>query len=229
MKLSIIIPVFNEEKTIGEIIRRTDNVKINFEKEIIAVNDGSLDRTKDVLNQLREKYNFILLEHQKNQGKGAAIKTGISRATGDFILIQDADLEYDPNDYPVLLEPILKGEANVVYGSRILMKNSYSLKSYFWGGQFLTFVFNFLFNEKLTDINTGYKVFAKEVLEKINLKENDFAFCEEVTCKVKKLGYKIKEVPIHYYPRDFKEGKKIRWWKDGFKGLFTILKYKFVN
>lgn len=229
MKLSIIIPVFNEEKTIGEIIKKIKKVPIGVDKEIIVINDGSFDNTKKILEELKKEFGFILLEHQKNQGKGAAIKTGLSKATGDFVLIQDADLEYEPNDYPFLLEPFLKKEAKVVYGSRNLLKNPRSSKSYFFGGQFLTFIFNLFFNEKLTDINTGYKVFAKEVFEKIELKENDFAFCEEITCKIKKLGYKIKEVPIHYYPRNFKEGKKIRWWRDGFKGLITILKYRFVN
>ncbi|PIV45835.1 glycosyl transferase [bacterium (Candidatus Gribaldobacteria) CG_4_10_14_0_2_um_filter_33_15] len=228
MKLSIIVPVFNEEESIEEIIKRIENVSIGIEKEIIVVNDGSYDETKDVLERLKRKFNFVSLEHQKNQGKGAAIRTGLLKARGDFILIQDADLEYDPKDYPILLEPLIKKEVKVVYGSRNLFENPRSSKSYFLGGQFLTFAFNLLFFEKLTDINTGYKVFAKEVLEKINLKENDFAFCEEITCKVKQLGYKIREVPIHYHPRSFKEGKKIRWYKDGLRGLWTIIKYRII-
>ena len=228
MKLSIIVPVFNEEESIEEIIKRIENVSIGIEKEIIVVNDGSYDETKDVLERLKRKFNFVSLEHQKNQGKGAAIRTGLLKARGNFILIQDADLEYDPKDYPILLEPLIKKEVKVVYGSRNLFENPRSSKSYFLGGQFLTFAFNLLFFEKLTDINTGYKVFAKEVLEKINLKENDFAFCEEITCKVKQLGYKIREVPIHYHPRSFKEGKKIRWYKDGLRGLWTIIKYRII-
>ena len=228
MKLSIIVPVFNEEESIEEIIKRIENVSRGIEKEIIVVNDGSYDETKDVLERLKRKFNFVSLEHQKNQGKGAAIRTGLLKARGDFILIQDADLEYDPKDYPILLEPLIKKEVKVVYGSRNLFENPRSSKSYFLGGQFLTFAFNLLFFEKLTDINTGYKVFAKEVLEKINLKENDFAFCEEITCKVKQLGYKIREVPIHYHPRSFKEGKKIRWYKDGLRGLWTIIKYRII-
>ena len=228
MKLSIIVPVFNEEESIEEIIKRIENVSIGIEKEIIVVNDGSYDETKDVLERLKRKFNFVSLEHQNNQGKGAAIRTGLLKARGNFILIQDADLEYDPKDYPILLEPLIKKEVKVVYGSRNLFENPRSSKSYFLGGQFLTFAFNLLFFEKLTDINTGYKVFAKEVLEKINLKENDFAFCEEITCKVKQLGYKIREVPIHYHPRSFKEGKKIRWYKDGLRGLWTIIKYRII-
>jgi len=163
MKLSIIVPVFNEEESIEEIIKRIENVSIGIEKEIIVVNDGSYDETKDVLERLKRKFNFVSLEHQKNQGKGAAIRTGLLKARGDFILIQDADLEYDPKDYPILLEPLIKKEVKVVYGSRNLFENPRSSKSYFLGGQFLTFAFNLLFFEKLTDINTGYKVFAKEV------------------------------------------------------------------
>lgn len=226
MKVSIIVPVFNEEETIEEIIRRIEAVSLPIDKEVIVVDDGSLDNTREVLKKIKKEFDFILIEHQKNQGKGAAIKTGLSQATGDFILIQDADLEYSPEEYPILLGPLLKGEAEIVYGSRNILKNPYFSRIYFLGGQFLTFVFNLLFKTKLTDINTGYKVFKKGILENFNLKEKNFAFCEEVTCKAVKKGYKIKEVPISYTPRGFKNGKKIRWWSDGFKGLFVIIIYK---
>jgi len=210
MKLSIIIPVFNKEKTIEAIIQKVESVPLSIEKEIIVVNDGSFDNTKQVLNKLKEKYNFIFLEHQKNKGKGAAIKTGVKKATGDIILIQDADLEYDPNDYPILINPFLRDKTEVIYGSRLLRKNPHSSKLYTLGGKFLTSVLNLLFETKLTDITTGYKVFKKGILKKLNLKERRFAFCEEVTSKLIKNGYKIKEVPIYYRPRGFKKGKKIR-------------------
>jgi len=229
MKVSIIIPVFNEEKTIEEIIKKIEKVPLSIKKEIIIVNDGSFDNTKKILEQLKKKFDFILISHQKNQGKGAAIRTGLSLTTGDFILIQDADLEYSPGDYPVLLEPLLKNEAEIVYGSRNIFENPRFSIFYFWGGQFLTSIFNFLFKTKLTDINTGYKVFKKDVFKNIKLRENDFAFCEEITCKVIKRGYKIKEVSIHYSPRNFKEGKKIRWWRDGLRGLYVIIKYHLLN
>ncbi len=190
------------------------------------IDDGSSDSTKDLLKQLKKQFNFILTEHHKNQGKGAAVKTGLSLATGDFVLIQDADLEYNPEDYSILLEPLLKREVEVVYGSRGILNNPYSYKIYLWGGRFLTFVFNLIFRTKLTDINTGYKVFAKKTLKDLNLKEKRFSFCEEITCKLIKKGYKIKEAPIRYTPREFKNGKKICWWRDGLKGLWVILKYR---
>jgi glycosyltransferase involved in cell wall biosynthesis len=224
MKVSIIIPVFNEEKTIEKIIKKIEKVPLSIKKEIIIVNDGSFDNTKKILEQLKEKFDFILISHQKNQGKGAAIRTGLSLATGDFILIQDADLEYSPEDYPILLKPLLEEESEIVYGSRNLLENPRFSAIYYLGGKFLTFIFNLLFKTKLTDINTGYKVFKKDVFKDIKLFEDGFAFCEEITCKVVKRGYKIKEVPIHYFPRSFREGKKLHWW-DGFKGLLTIIKY----
>lgn len=228
MKLSIIIPVFNEKNTIKEIIKRVANVSLALEKEIIVIDDGSFDGTKNILKELKEEFNFILLEHPKNSGKGAAIKTGLSSASGDFLIIQDADLEYNPEAYPKLLEPLLKGETSIVYGSRNLFTNPCFSKTYFLGGKFLTFIFNFLFGTKLTDINTGFKVFRKEVIKNFDLKEKRFSFCEEVTCKIVKNGYKIKEVAIGYRPRSFKEGKKIRWWRDGFRSLFTIIKYRIL-
>jgi len=229
MRLSIIIPVFNEEKTIEEILNRVIKVSLPMEKEIIVVNDASLDNTQKTLIELKKQFNFVLIEHKINQGKGAAIKNGLSVVSGDFVLIQDADLEYDPRDYPALLEPLIKGQADVVYGSRILRKNPHSSELYFLGGQFLTRFFNIIFKTHLTDINTGYKVFKKGILEKLDLKEKRFAFCEEVTSKAVKKGYKITERPINYSPRSFKEGKKIRWWKDGFRSLFAIIKYRVMN
>lgn len=225
MKLSIIIPVFNEEKTIGEIIERIKNVSLPIEREIIVVDDCSTDKTLEILSKLRALVDLKIVKHPTNQGKGAAIKTGISYVSGDFILIQDADLEYDPKDYPVLLDPFLSENADIVYGSRNLIKNSRSSNLYFWGGRFISSFFNFLYGSRVGDINTGYKVFKKGILENLDLKEKRFSFCEEVTCKVLKKGFLIKEVPIHYYPRGFKEGKKIRWWRDGPRSVITMIKY----
>jgi len=226
MKLSVIIPVFNEEKTVEEIINKVVFVSLPIEKEIIVVDDGSTDNTRKILGRLQRRLGFIYLEHQINQGKGAAIKTALSRAAGDFTLIQDADLEYNPEEYPLLIGPLLNGKADAVYGSRNISSNPRFKKLYFWGGKFLTMFFNLLFNAKLTDINTGYKVFKREILQNLGLKEKRFSFCEEVTCKLIEKGYIIKEVPIHYSPRGFKDGKKIRWWKDGARGMMTILKHR---
>jgi len=230
MKLSIIVPVFNEEESIEEIIKRIENVSIGIEKEIIVVNDGSYDETKDVLERLKRKFNFVSLEHQKNQGKGAAIRTGLLKARGDFILIQDADLEYDPKDYPILLEPLIKKEVKVVYGSRNLFENPRSSKSYFLGGQFLTFAFNLLFFEKLTDINTGYKVFAKEVLEKINYNKlsNDFVFDSQMLFSIVKKQYRIGDIPVPV--RYFAEASSINLERSityGLQTLWEIVKFIF--
>ena len=224
--LSVIIPVFNEKNTIEEIIKRVEKVFLSIKKEIIVVDDGSFDETKDILKRLKKEIDFKLIVHKKNRGKGAAVRTGIENSGGEIILIQDADLEYSPEEYQNLIEPILKNETDVVYGSRDFLNNPHSSQKYYLGGKFLTFVFNLLFGTNLTDINTGYKVFKKEVLKNIELLENDFSFCEEVTAKVVKLGYKIKEMPIQYLPRSFKQGKKIRWYKDGLKALYVIMKYR---
>lgn len=226
MKLSIIIPAYNEEKTIEEIIRRIEGISLPAEKKIIVVDDASTDKTRIFLEELKNQNNLVLLHHQKNQGKGAAIKTALPYAAGDFILVQDADLEYDPKDYPALLTPLLKNETDIVYGSRNLKKNPRSSISFYWGGKLLTFILNLLFGTKLTDINTGYKVFKRKVLENIKLEESGFAFCEEVTCKALKKGYRIKEVPINYYPRTRQQGKKI-YWKDGLYGVWVIFKHRF--
>jgi glycosyltransferase involved in cell wall biosynthesis len=225
MKLSIIIPVFNEEKTIQAVIENIKGVFLPIEKEIIVIDDCSTDKTWDILNSLRDRIDFKLLKHKTNQGKGAAIKTGLSAVSGDFVLIQDADLEYDPKDYPTLMGPFLTDKADIVYGSRNLIKNARSSDLYFWGGRLISYFFNFLYGANISDINTGYKVFRMGILEDLDLKEKRFSFCKEVTCKAFKRGYKIMEVPIHYYPRGFKDGKKIRWWKDGPLSVYAMLRY----
>jgi len=230
MRLSIIIPCYNESATILEIVNKILNLKYNIEKEIILVDDFSDDGTKEIirLNFLNHK-DISVIFHDKNSGKGAAIKTAKKFVSGDIIIIQDADLEYDPNDYKKLIEPIINNETKVVYGSRVLNQNRYSAKGFtsklrVFGNHVLTIISNILNKQKLTDAHTCYKVFSREVFDKINLEENDFSFCPEVTSKVSKLGYEIIEVPISYNGRDYKNGKKIKF-SDAFKALKTLIKY----
>lgn len=228
MKLSIIIPILNEEKTVEEIIRRVANAPLSIEKEIIVVNDGSTDSTADVLERMKEKHNLILEAHIKNQGKGSSIVTGLKMATGDFVIIQDADLEYDPKDYQKLLNPLISKQGEVVYGSRLLKENRKSSWAFYLGGKLVTAVTNILYNTKITDEPTCYKVFKKDLLNSLNLQSRGFEFCPEVTAKVAKRGIKILEVPISYNPRNSLQGKKIKW-KDGIIAVWTLLKYKFIN
>lgn len=230
MTLSVLIPVFNEKNTISEILKKINEVDLKdlgFDKEVIIVDDGSKDGTIDILRGLEERYKIIY--HSKNQGKGAAIKTGLKEVFGDYLIIQDADLEYDPRDYRKLLETALKNNAKVVYGSRTINpRNRFSYTSYYFGGIFLNFATNFLYGTKITDESTGYKLFKTEIIKSIPLRCQRFEFCPEVTAKVSKRGIKIYEVPINYYPRHIKEGKKIKW-RDGVIALWTLIKYKFVD
>lgn len=224
MKLSIIVPVFNEARTIEEAIKRVSEAPtLGFEKEIIAVDDGSSDGSEKILEDIKEKYGFLLLRHYKNCGKGAAIKTGLEQATGDWILIQDADFEYDPKDYPRLLGG-LSENSPVVYGSRNLKKQKMGYWHYVLGVKFLNFLLNLLFGSRLTDAYTCYKVFSTSLIKSLSLTSQGFEFEAEVTAKILKKGVKIKEVPIHYYPRNFSQGKKIRF-IDGFIAIWTIIKY----
>ncbi len=227
-KVSIIIPAYNEEKTIEKILKKIISVKLPLEKEIIVVNDGSTDKTKEILENLKEKYNIKVI-HKINEGKGSAIKEGLKLANGDIIIIQDADLEYDPNDYIKLIEPILKGESKVVYGSRLrkFRKNKFSHISYLIGGIIVTLITNILYKVFLTDEPTGYKVFHKDLKNiLINAKANKFDWEPEITAKILRKGYKIIEVPINYYPRKKSEGKKIRW-RDGLDAILTLIKWRF--
>jgi len=227
-KLSIIIPVFNEAETIQKILRFIEVVPIDWTKEIIVVDDGSTDGTADILDKLKQAQSFIYVKHTKNFGKGKAIRTALKYATGDAIIIQDADLEYDPFDYQKLLAEFEKGNP-VVYGSRNLDKKTE--RGYFFyslGGRLITAVCNLLFGSHLTDINTGYKLFDSGIIKNINLEKDGFEFCEEVTVKILRKGIAIKEVPINYYPRSFKEGKKIKI-KDGFKAISTLITYRFFK
>ena len=228
MKLSVIIPVFNEKKTIEEIIRRVQAAEVGLEKEIIVVDDASEDGTRQILENLNHP-NVKICFHSKNQGKGAALRTGFSKVKGDIILIQDADLEYDPKDYPVLLEPLLDGRADVVYGSRFL--GGPHRVFFFWhyvGNKLLTTLSNMFSNLNLSDMETCYKVFKKELLNRITLKSKRFGIEPEITIKFAKLKCKIYEVPISYSGRDYSEGKKIGW-KDGVAAIFHVIRFKFFN
>ncbi|MCJ7611136.1 MAG: glycosyltransferase family 2 protein [Candidatus Aminicenantes bacterium] len=228
MKVSIVIPVYNERATIREILKRVQAVKLRIPKEIIVVDDFSRDGTRDILGKLRMP-NLKVIYHEVNRGKGAALSTGFSRATGDIVLIQDADLEYDPKEYPSLLAPILDGRADVVYGSRF--QGGSHRVMFFWhyvGNKLLTTFSNMVSNLNLTDMETCYKVFKKDVLKRINLKSKRFGFEPEITIKLSRLRCRIYEVPISYAGRDYSEGKKIGW-KDGVAAVYHIVKYGFFD
>jgi glycosyltransferase involved in cell wall biosynthesis len=229
VKLSIIMPVYNEKATIREILERVRAVDVGMEKEIIVVDDGSKDGTREILREEESRGDIKVLYHERNMGKGAAVRTGIASATGDFIIIQDADLEYDPQDYPALLKPLLDGEAEVVYGSRFLGGSGSSMISWHrFGNKFLTAVTNLLYSSSLSDMETCYKAFRASVIKSIPLRSNRFEIEPEITAKILKRGYKILEVPIRYRGREFHEGKKISW-KDGFSAIWTLLKYRFAE
>jgi glycosyltransferase involved in cell wall biosynthesis len=227
MKITVIIPAFNEKNTIQEIVRRVQAMKLI--EEIIIVDDGSTDGTREIISKMdgRDHVRVILLE--KNQGKGAAVRTGISNATGEVLIIQDADLEYDPREYPNLMRPIEEGMADVVYGSRFLGAPHRAIL--FWNmvaNKLLTLMTNILFNTILTDMETGYKVFKREVVADMKIHAKRFDFEPEFTAKILKKKVRVFEVPITFNPRDYSEGKKIKM-RDAFEAVWTLLKYRFVD
>ncbi|MDX1709362.1 MAG: glycosyltransferase family 2 protein [Desulfobacterales bacterium] len=228
MKVSVIIPVYNEKSTISEIIDRVRAV--DLEKEIIVVDDGSTDGTSQQLAEIVRRFEDVtILSHQKNRGKGAALRTGFAEASGEIIIVQDADLEYDPRDYEALLVPILDGRADVVYGSRFLGGPHRVL--FFWhyvGNKFLTLLSDAFSNLNITDMETCYKMFKKEVLDDIQLRSNRFGFEPEFTMKIAKKGFRVYEVPISYSGRTYEEGKKIGW-RDGLSAMFAIVWFRFFD
>ncbi len=224
--VSIIIPAYNEERTIEEIICKVYDVSIN--KEIIVVNDGSHDRTSTIISNIKDKYNLKTINLEKNFGKGYAIRKGIEASNGEIILTQDADLETDPAEYQKLLAPIIEGRAKVVFGSRFLGSINNMNKFNYIGNKFLTFIANALYRIKITDEATVYKIFLKEVLDSIELKSNRFELCPELVAKIAKRKYKIFEVPISFNGRSKDEGKKLRL-RDGIIAIWTLIKYRFVD
>jgi glycosyltransferase involved in cell wall biosynthesis len=228
MKLSVVIPVFNEERTIEQIVERVRAVPLD--KELIVVDDCSTDQTRQILARLAAADDVTVLRHDRNRGKGAALRTGFAAARGEVVLIQDADLEYDPQDYPKLLEPILDGRADVVYGSRFSGGEPHRVL-YFWhsvGNRFLTLLSNVLTNLNLSDLEVCYKVFRREILQAIEIEEARFGFEPEITAKIAKARCRIYEVGITYSGRTYQEGKKIGW-RDGLRAIWCILKYNLLR
>jgi glycosyltransferase involved in cell wall biosynthesis len=224
MKLSVVIPCFNEKNTITDVIKAVKASPISC--EIIVVDDCSTDGTRELLQSHLESQVDLVIYHSRNLGKGSALRSGFAAATGDIVIVQDADLEYDPQEYPVMIDPILRNKADVVYGSRFMGAGPHRVV-YFWhmvGNQFLTTLSNMFTNINLTDMETCYKAFRREVIQAIKIEENRFGFEPEVTAKVSKMGCRIYEVGISYYGRTYQEGKKINW-KDGFRAIWCILKY----
>jgi len=224
--LSVIMPVYNERETLSEILARVRAV--DLPKEIVVVDDGSTDGSRDLLREEEKKGGLRVFYHEVNKGKGAAVRTGLEHASGDFIIIQDADLEYDPRDYPKLLKPLLEGQAEVVYGSRFMEfgKTMFFLQAL--GNRIVTLVTNLLYGTSLSDMETCYKVFRAEVIKSIPLRSRRFELEPEITAKLLKRGYHIHEVPISYQGREYHEGKKLTW-RDGIKALWALLKYRFVD
>ncbi len=233
MRLSIVIPVFNEKNTLAEIVKRAICAEVNMAKEIILVDDFSTDGTRDLYEPIRRSFpdaDVRVLFHERNQGKGAALRTGFAEVTGDIVLIQDADLEYDPRDYPKLLAPILEGRADVVYGSRFSGGEPHRVL-YFWhmvGNKFLTLLSNAFTNLNLTDMETCYKVFRADVLKTIRIKSNRFGVEPELTAKIAKGKWRVYEVGISYAGRDYREGKKITW-RDGVRAIFSIVRFRLAD
>lgn len=230
MKLSIVIPVWNEEKTVAQILEKVCSIKFPWEREIIVVNDGSKDKTKEKLKPFLTKIKYF---EQENQGKGAALKNGFSKATGDYIIVQDADMEYDPNDIVRMLSVVK--DNNVVYGSRLTHapvlfgKNRTPILLHYFGNKLLSLITSLLYGAWITDMETCYKLFPRAAVSKMTLRAKGFEFEPEITAKLLKNGYKITEIPISTKPREFNEGKKLNTWRDGKKALWALFKYRFVD
>jgi glycosyltransferase involved in cell wall biosynthesis len=225
--LSVIVPVYNERNTVAEILRRIRAVKLPLEVEVVVVDDGSTDGTEKVLSALQDS-TVRVITHERNRGKGAAVRTGMASAKGDLLVIQDADLEYDPEDWRRLLEPILRGKAKVVYGSRFTGERKNILPSHWVGNRFLVLVTNLLYRSTLSDMETCYKLFDRSVLEGITINSDRFEFEPEITAKLLRRGYRIYEVPVSYAGREPSEGKKITW-HDGIGALVTLIRYRFTR
>jgi glycosyltransferase involved in cell wall biosynthesis len=226
-KLSVVVPVYNERSTVVEILRRIRTVELpgGLDLEVVVVDDGSTDGTREVLKQLTDS--TVRVVHQpENHGKGAAIREALRHATGDLVIVQDADLEYDPEDWPKLINPVLRGKAVVVYGSRFTGERRNMLFVHWMGNRFLSFVTNALYNTTLSDMETCYKLIDRRVFDRLNLRAERFDFEPEITAKILKLGVRIYEVPISYTGREFEEGKKITW-RDGFAALWALVRYRF--
>jgi glycosyltransferase involved in cell wall biosynthesis len=228
-KLSVVVPVFNERNTLVEIVRRMRQVRLpeGIEREIIIVDDGSSDGTREVLKQLGDSTVRVVM-HPENRGKGAAVRTGFAHATGDYVLVQDADLEYDPEDWPKLLNPVLRGKARVVYGSRFTGERRNMLFMHWVGNRFLSLMTNLLYNTTLSDMETCYKLIDRSLLDDMELRSHRFEIEPELTAKLLKRKIRIYEVPISYTGREYDEGKKITW-RDGFSAIATLVKYRFKD
>mgnify|MGYP001328794132 CR=1 FL=1 len=229
MKLSIIIPVYNERDTIVEILKKIESIN-EIQKQIIVIDDGSTDGSFELINKFKFTSEHKIIRHNYNTGKGSCIKSGQNFVNGEIVIIQDADLEYDPVDYLNIVNPIHKNYHSVIYGSRVLNKKRYNQTNFtsnfrIFANHVLTIITNLLFLQKLTDAHTCYKAFNSKIFKKIILEENDFAFCPEITAKISKLGYKIKEVPISYNGRNYNQGKKISFY-DGIRAIIVLLKYR---
>ncbi|HIA68219.1 TPA: glycosyltransferase family 2 protein [Candidatus Poribacteria bacterium] len=226
VKLSVIIPAFNEDRTIRNVVQAV-RTSVQIEKEIIIVNDGSTDRTFEILEDLRRDPEIKVIHQQQNRGKGYAIRLGLSQAAGEYVVIQDADMEVDPSDLPAILKPLLDKSSQIVYGSRFINgRNNSTLVSYI-ANYLLAHLVNLLYNTRITDESTGYKAFTSSLIKSVDLQCEGFEFCAEVTAKVLQMQHHIHEVPISYFPRKKNEGKKLRFWRDGLTAVWILIKYRF--